>query len=116
MKLSTSLVILTSVTGTMAGCYSGGQTYATDGCREAFRGAIRDLCNNGALSGYFSQGATKYACANCPWAGIRVDLAVGWRGQGGLTIRTQDCIDRLTAEANACDHGGESIVADWFAK
>jgi hypothetical protein len=115
MKLSTSLVILTSVTGTMASCYSSGQRWATDACREAFRGGIRDHCTSGALGGYFNQGETKTRCVNCPYAGISVKLAFGWRGQGGLTIKTEDCISRLYREMD-CEYGGELTEDDWYAK
>lgn len=114
MKLSSSLVILAAATGTMAeGCY-GGQAWATEACLNAFKGAIRDLCNNNVLGGYFNQGATKSACANCPYSGIRVNLAVGWRGRGGLTIRSEDCIKELSGVLDRCYRGGEFTIADWF--
>jgi hypothetical protein len=117
MKLSAPLVILASVTGAMAeGCYSGGQAWATEACKDSFKGAIRDLCNNGKLGGYFNHGATKTDCAKCPTAGIRVNLAVGWKGQGGLTLRNEDCAKELSAILDKCYYGGEYTVADWYFK
>lgn len=115
MKLSTSLVILASVTGTMAeGCYSNGQAWATEGCLNSFKGAIRDLCNDGVLGGYFNQGANKDACVNCPYSGIRVNLQVGWRGRGGLTLKSEDCIKELSKLLDDCYRGGERTIADWY--
>ncbi|KZM26422.1 hypothetical protein ST47_g2444 [Ascochyta rabiei] len=115
MKLSTSFVIIASVTSAMAGCYSGGQAWIDDCNKNAFRGAVRDLCK-GTLSGYFdSPGKTKYACANSPCNGIRANFAVGWRGRsGGYSLAENDCVTRLNNEIDHCDHGGESTVADWF--
>jgi hypothetical protein len=115
MKLSAPLVILTSITGTMAeGCYSGGQAWASEGCLNAFKGAIRDHCNSGKLGGYFNNRQTKTACANCPYSGIRVNLAVTWKGQGGLTLRSEDCIKELSGVLDRCYYGGEFTIADWF--
>lgn len=115
MKTSIPLVILTSATVTVARCFpDSGQKWATEACKDAARGAIRDLCNSGRLAGYFNQGDTKYACANCPYSGIRVNLAVGWRGQGGLTIRNEDCSNQLSGVLDRCYHGGEFTIADWF--
>jgi hypothetical protein len=51
MKLSTPLVLLASVTGTMAGCCSGGQSWIDDCNKNSFKGAIKDLCNNSQLAG-----------------------------------------------------------------
>jgi hypothetical protein len=100
----------------MAGCYSGGQTWIDDCNRNAFRGAVRDLCQN-ALSGYFNApGYTKTACANSPCNGIRADFAVAWRGNGGYTLAAGDCELRLNNEINGCEHGGESTISDWFFK
>lgn len=116
MKFSTSLVILTSaVTGAMAeGCYSGGQAWATDACLNDFKNAIRDLCNNGALGGYFNNGGYKSACANCRSSGIRVDLGVGWKGQGALSLNNGDCAKELSGLLDRCYRGGEHTNADWY--
>jgi hypothetical protein len=118
MKLSTSLVILASVSGTMAGCYSGGQTWIDDCNKNSLKGAITDLCNNGVLSGWFnSRGTTKTACANSRCNGIRGEFSVAWMGGGGgHTLAASDCISRLSDEVNGCDHGGESTISDWFFK
>jgi hypothetical protein len=100
----------------MAGCYSGGQNWISEGNRNSARGAARDLCNYGVLAGWFnSPGYTKTACANLG-NGIRVDFAVGWRGSGGYTLNSGDCEYRLTNEINGCGNGGESTIADWFFK
>ncbi|KAI4959522.1 hypothetical protein J4E86_003244 [Alternaria arbusti] len=115
MKRFTLLVILTSATVTMARCFpDSGQKWATEACKDAARGAIRDLCNSGRFAGYFNQGETKYACAECPYAGIKFDFAVGWQGRGGLTLNKEDCIKRLTDEVNGCQAGGEKVTADWL--
>jgi hypothetical protein len=118
MKLSTSLVILASVTGTTANCYSSGQTWIDDCNKNALKGAVRDLCNNGVLSGWFnSRGTTKTACANSPCNGIRGDFSVAWMGGGGgHTLAASDCIYRLTNEIDGCDRGGESTISDWYFK
>ncbi|KAF9691329.1 hypothetical protein EKO04_010928 [Ascochyta lentis] len=115
MKLSTPLVLLASVTGAMAGCYSGGQTWISECNKNAFRGAVRDLCK-GTLSGYFNApGTTKTACANSPCNGIRANFAVAWKGRsGGYSLAESDCVLRLNNEINGCDYGGESTVSDWF--
>ena len=104
MKLSTALIILAPITGTMAGCYSGGQAWIDDCNKNAFKGAVADLCRNGALSGWFNApGATKYACANSPCNGIRANFAVGWRGSGGgYNLAASDCELRLNNEINGC--------------
>jgi hypothetical protein len=102
----------------MAGCYSGGQGWIDDCNKNSFKGAITDLCNNGQLSGWFqAPGTTKTWCANSRCNGIRVDLAVGWRGAGGgYTLAAKDCISRLYAEIDNCGKGGESTKNDWFVK
>ena len=117
MKLSTPLVLLASVTSTMAGCYSGGQSWIDECNKNSFKGAIRDLCNNGQLAGWFQNtGTTKTWCANSRCNGIRVDLAVGWRGNGGYTLAAKDCISRLEDEIDNCWQGGESTKYDWYVK
>jgi len=117
MKISTHVVILALATVTMARCFpDSGQKWALEACKEAARGAIRDLCNSGRLAGYFNQGAAKYACANCPYAGIKFDFAVGWQGRGGLTLKNEDCIKRLTDEVNGYQAGGEKVTADWLSR
>ena len=117
MKLSISLVLLASVTSTMAGCYSSGQSWIDDCNKNSFKGAVRDLCNNGQLSGFFqSPGTTKTWCVNSRCNGIRAELAVGWRGKGGWPLAAKDCIGRLYDEIDGCWTGGESTKSDWFVK
>jgi hypothetical protein len=115
MKLSTPLIILASVTGTIAGCYSSSGTFIQDCDKNAFRGAVRDLCR-GPLSGYFdSPGTNRTICANSPCNNTIAHFTVGWEGRGGgHTLAAGDCELRLNNEINGCNHGGESIVADWF--
>jgi hypothetical protein len=115
MKLSTPLVILTSVTGTIAGCYSSSGTFIQDCDKNAFRGAVRDLCR-GPLSGFFdSLNTNRTICANSPCNNTIAHFTVGWEGKrGGYTLAASDCELRLNNEINGCNHGGESIVADWF--
>jgi hypothetical protein len=118
MKLSTSLVILASVTGTMAGCFSGGQTWIDDCNKNSFKGGIRDLCNSGALSGNFQgHDAAKYACVQSRCNGIKADLEVRWTGgQGTWYLSPYDCELRLNNEMDGCWHGGESVTSSWFFK
>jgi hypothetical protein len=116
MKFSTSLVILTSaVTGAMAeGCYSGGQAWATQACLADFKGAIADHCNSGALAGYFNNNGYKSKCANCLSSGIRVDLGVGWKGPGGYSLNSGDCIRELSDLLDRCYRGGEHTNSNWY--
>jgi hypothetical protein len=78
----------------MAGCYNSGQAWATDGNKNAFHGAVRDLCR-GTLSGWFDAPGKVPRCA---------------------TLAASDCELRLTNEINGCNYGGESTVSDWFFK
>jgi hypothetical protein len=113
MKFSTPLLVLASATTALAGCYSGGANWQNEQNKVSARGAVEDLCNQGALSGWFDRGgATKSACANLN--GVRANFQVVWNGSGGATLAVSDCKLRLNNEINGCWQGGESTTAQWF--
>lgn len=72
---------------------------------------IDEFCNND-LAGYFTEGQTKYRCLQL--SKNKVELWVGWKGRGGLSLNSKDCQIRLKNEINGCTLGGESVIADWY--
>jgi hypothetical protein len=72
---------------------------------------VDKLCDDG-LAGYFTEGQTKYGCSQL--SRNKIEFWTGWKGQGALSLDSEDCKMRLKNEINGCSLGGESVVADWF--
>lgn len=106
------LALLPAVSTVSAACYGSGITWGVH--RDAARRAVGAWCAPHTLSGYFNQGQTKTKCVNT--GAQKVNFEVGWRGRGGLTLRDEDCFNRLIDEIVGCDRGGAKTTADWYFK
>jgi hypothetical protein len=110
MRLDHLFVIAPVIATVQARCY--GMTVDMYGQMMIGADAVVDESCTHDLAGYFTEGQTKYHCLQL--TSNKVELWVGWKGRGGLTLDTADCKKRLMDEIKGCTLGGESVVADWY--
>ncbi|KAH3938397.1 hypothetical protein HBH98_248290 [Parastagonospora nodorum] len=109
MRLKDLLAVTTVITLVQARCY--GTTTSMYGQSMTGAGiAINDFCAHD-LAGYFSESQTKYRCLQL--SKNKVEFWVAWKGRGGWTLNSEDCMLHLTNEINGCTLGGENVEADW---
>ncbi|KAL2075869.1 hypothetical protein VTL71DRAFT_812 [Oculimacula yallundae] len=114
---STLLTVALIATGstTYATCYDSGVGSHSVSNIIQVEGAIRDLCQNGALAGYFNEGQSKQICVPVNDGNIHFEVQTRWLGRGGLTLRNDDCLWRLNDVLHRCyGQGGEIDQYDWF--
>ncbi|KAH7168192.1 hypothetical protein DER46DRAFT_572134 [Fusarium sp. MPI-SDFR-AT-0072] len=112
MQLFQTLTIA-ALSGTVsAGCFTSGAIWNGRQAHDAAKGAIDDFCNRGELSGYFNPQQEKTRCAPLD-GGSHADFKVKWLGNGGLTLKVEDCKLRLKNEVDGCTYGGRTVTADW---
>jgi hypothetical protein len=105
-------LILLSVDGVTAGCYNGGELWASQPQAIAW---VSDACtkNGGMFTGWYAPGQAKRMCLkdignrNCFFEVQNLNTATGF------DLADSDCVMRLSNEINGCNHGGESTVAGW---
>jgi hypothetical protein len=112
MKASTILAILAPIAAVNASCYKKGDSW--DSKLDAANKAIDEFCGNGALSGGFGQGQTKYSCRQLEDGNKKAQFWVAYNGGGSGSLSADECKFRLKNEAGACQHGGESTIGSWY--
>ncbi|KAH7394628.1 hypothetical protein BKA66DRAFT_389669, partial [Pyrenochaeta sp. MPI-SDFR-AT-0127] len=86
MRLYNLVVIAPVVTIVQAACYK--MTTGMYGQNMDGADAVVDKLCDDDLAGYFTEGQTKYRCFQLPKN--KVELWVGWKGRGGLTLNSKD--------------------------
>ncbi|KAH7130115.1 hypothetical protein B0J11DRAFT_244329 [Dendryphion nanum] len=116
MSISTLITLLSiGVTTVSAGCYSRGDTWPDKGtARWHAERACRGFDGHGgAFSGTFAPFETKRACVGLT-STIKVNFDVQNKDSGTRELSDDECVLRLHNEINACEHGGESQIGDWW--